>query len=134
MRDLGFLGTEVSRFDSISTINWEGFDRAPLFGSIFRTIGSIPIGMGKSQSDRVCITIARRAFSALRKTNTLEELGKLLMNACQSIEIPGFANPRERLSFNDISEALKAKHFRITDGIDLNDVSAFVSLVESSET
>jgi hypothetical protein len=43
-------------------------------------------------------------------------------------------NPRERSSFNDISEVLKKNYFRIADGVDSDDLSAFVSLVESSET
>jgi serine/threonine protein kinase len=81
-------------------------------------------------------------------TSTPEEPGKLPVNACERVEIPGFvpkfisvliesglsANPRERPSFDDISEALKENYFKITDGVDSDEVSAFVSLVESSET
>jgi hypothetical protein len=85
---------------------------------------------------------------ALGRTSTSEELRKLSMNPCERVDIPGFvpefvsvligsglsANPRERPSFNDISEALKNNYFRIADGVDSDEVSAFVSLVESSET
>jgi serine/threonine protein kinase len=85
---------------------------------------------------------------ALGKTSTSEELEKLPVKASERVEIPGFvpefvsvfiesglsANPRERPSFNDISEALKRNHFRIADGVDSDEVSAFASLVESSET
>jgi hypothetical protein len=87
-------------------------------------------------------------FPALGRTSPPEEPGNLPVNACERVEIPGFvpefvsrliesglsANPRERPSFDDISEALKKNYFRITDGVDSDDVSAFVSLVESSET
>jgi serine/threonine protein kinase len=85
---------------------------------------------------------------ALGRTSPPEELGKLPVNACERVEIPGFvpefvsvfiesglsANPRERPSFDDISEALKTNDFRIADGVDVDEVSAFVSLMESSET
>jgi serine/threonine protein kinase len=85
---------------------------------------------------------------ALEKTNTSEGLEKLPVNACEHVEIPGFvpeflfvliesglsANPRERPSFADISEVLKENCFRIADGVDSDEVSAFVSLVKSSET
>jgi hypothetical protein len=77
-----------------------------------------------------------------------EQLGKLPVNACERAEIPVFvptfvsviiksglsANPRERPSFNDISEALKENCFRIADGVNSDEVSAFVSLIESTET
>jgi hypothetical protein len=43
-------------------------------------------------------------------------------------------NPRERPSFNDVSEALKKKYFKIAGDFDSDEVSAFVSLVESLET
>jgi hypothetical protein len=43
-------------------------------------------------------------------------------------------NPSKRPSFHDISEALKSHYFRNADGVDSDEVSAFVSLVESSET
>jgi hypothetical protein len=33
-----------------------------------------------------------------------------------------------------MSDALKKNHFRIAEGVDSDEVSAFVSLVESSET
>jgi serine/threonine protein kinase len=85
---------------------------------------------------------------AIGRTSTSEESGKLPANACERVEIPGFVpefvfvliesglsvNPRERPSFNDISEALNKNCFRITDEVDSDEVSAFVSLVESSET
>jgi serine/threonine protein kinase len=85
---------------------------------------------------------------ALGRTSPSEELGKLPVNACECVEIPGFvpefvsvliesglsAKPSKRPSFNDISEALKKNSFRIADGVDTDEVSAFVSLVESSET
>jgi serine/threonine protein kinase len=85
---------------------------------------------------------------ALGRTSTSEKLGKLSMNACERVDIPGFvpefvsvliesglsANPRERPSFDDISESLKKNCFRITDKVDSDEVSAFVSLVEFSET
>jgi serine/threonine protein kinase len=87
-------------------------------------------------------------WPSVERTSASEELGKLPANACERVEIPGFvptfvsvliesglsANPRERPSFDDISEALKENYFRIADGIDSDEVSAFVSLVESSET
>jgi serine/threonine protein kinase len=80
--------------------------------------------------------------------STSKQLGKLPVNACERAEIPVFvptfvsvliesglsANPRERPSFEDISEALKENYFRIADGVDSDEVSAFVNLVESSET
>jgi hypothetical protein len=82
------------------------------------------------------------------RANASEEFAKLLVNAYERVEIPGFvpeftsvliesglsANPRERPSFDDISEALKENCLRIADRVDSNEVSAFVSLVESSET
>jgi serine/threonine protein kinase len=82
---------------------------------------------------------------ALGETSTSEQLGKLPVNARERAEIPAFvpefvsaliksglsANPRERPSFNDISEALKENCFRIADAVDSDEVSAFVSLVES---
>jgi serine/threonine protein kinase len=85
---------------------------------------------------------------ALGRTSTSEELGKLPVNACERVEIPGFvsglvylliesglsADPRERPSFDDIFEALEGNAFMIVDGVDSDEVSAFVSLVESSET
>jgi hypothetical protein len=85
---------------------------------------------------------------ALGRTSPPEEPGKLPVSAWERVEIPGFvpefvsgliesglsANPRERPSFDDIYEALKKNYFRITDGVDSEEVSAFVSLVESSET
>jgi hypothetical protein len=85
---------------------------------------------------------------ALGKTSVSEELAKLPVNACERVEIPGFvpefvaeliesgpsANIRERDSFDDISEILKKNYVRITDGVDSDEVSAFVQLVESSET
>jgi hypothetical protein len=85
---------------------------------------------------------------AIERTSASEELGELPVNACGRVEIPGFvpefvseliesglsANPRKKPSFNNISEALKENYFRITDGVDSDEVSAFVSLVESSET
>jgi serine/threonine protein kinase len=85
---------------------------------------------------------------ALGMTSPSEELGKMPVNACERVEIPGFvpefvsvlivsglsANPRERPSFDDISEVQKENYFRIADGVDSGEVSAFVSLVESSET
>jgi serine/threonine protein kinase len=84
----------------------------------------------------------------LRRTCASEGLGRLPVNACECVEIPGFvpefvsmlieaglsANPRERPSFNDVSETLKKNSFRIADGVDSDEVSAFASLVESSET
>jgi serine/threonine protein kinase len=87
-------------------------------------------------------------LSALGETSTSEQLGKLPVNACERAEIPVFvptfvsvliqsglsANPRERPSFNDISEVMKENCFRIADGVDSDEVSAFVSLIESSET
>jgi hypothetical protein len=87
-------------------------------------------------------------LSALGRTSTSEGPEKLPVNACECVEIPGFvpefvsvliesglsANPRERPSFNDISEIMKENNFRITGGVDSDEVSAFVSLVESSET
>jgi hypothetical protein len=85
---------------------------------------------------------------SLGRTGTSEELGKLPVNAYERVEIPGFvpefisvliesglsANPREKPSFDDISEALKENNFKIADGVDSDEVSAFVSLVECSET
>jgi hypothetical protein len=85
---------------------------------------------------------------ALGRTNASEELGKLPVNACERVESPGFvptfiyvlielglsADPRERPSFDDIFEALEGNAFMIADGVDSDEVSAFVSLVESSET
>jgi hypothetical protein len=85
---------------------------------------------------------------AIGRTSASEELGKLPVNACERVAIPGFvptfvsvliesglsANPQERPSFDDISEALKENYFRVADGVDADEVSAFVSLVESSET
>jgi serine/threonine protein kinase len=85
---------------------------------------------------------------ALGRTSTPEEPGKLPVNVCERVEIPGFvpkfvsglivsglsANPRERPPFDDISETLKESYFRIADGVASGEVSAFVSLVESSET
>jgi hypothetical protein len=70
------------------------------------------------------------------------------LSACERVEIPRFipefvsgliesglsANPRERPSFDDISEALNKNAFRIADAVESAEVSAFVSLVESSET
>jgi hypothetical protein len=41
---------------------------------------------------------------------------------------------REIFSFNDISEALKKNYFKIVDGVDFNKFSAFINLVEFSET
>jgi serine/threonine protein kinase len=87
-------------------------------------------------------------WPALGGTNPSEELTKLPVNAYEWIVIPGFVpkfvcdliesglsgNTRERPSFDDISEALKENYFRITDGVDSDEVSAFVSVVESSET
>jgi hypothetical protein len=87
-------------------------------------------------------------LSTLGRTSPLEEPGKLPVNACERVEIPGFGpefvyrliesglsgNPQERPSFDTISEVLKRNYFRITDGVDIEEVSAFVSLVESSET
>jgi serine/threonine protein kinase len=87
-------------------------------------------------------------FPALERTSTSEELGKRPVNACERVEIPGFVpefvsaliesglsvNSQERPSFDDISEALKKNYFRITNSVDSDEVSAFVSLVESSET
>jgi hypothetical protein len=72
---------------------------------------------------------------------------KLSANACECIEIPGFvpefvsqliepglsANPGERPSFEDVSEALQNNYFRIADEVDSDEVSSFVSLVESTE-
>jgi hypothetical protein len=43
-------------------------------------------------------------------------------------------NPQERPSFYEVFEAPKKNYFRIADGVDSDEVSAFVSLVESSET
>jgi hypothetical protein len=85
---------------------------------------------------------------ALGRRNTSEGLEKLPVNACERIDIPGSipefvsvliesrlsANPRERPSFNDIFDALKKNCFKIAGGVDSDEVSAFVSLVESSET
>jgi serine/threonine protein kinase len=86
-------------------------------------------------------------FPALGRTNASEEPEKLPVNVYERVEIPGFvpkfvsgliesgpsANPRERHSFDDISEVLTKNCFRITDEVDSDEVSAFVSLVESSE-
>jgi hypothetical protein len=52
MRDLGLSGTEGSRFDSVRTINSEGFDRPRLFGSIFHPVGIVPLGTRKLESDQ----------------------------------------------------------------------------------
>jgi hypothetical protein len=85
---------------------------------------------------------------ALGRTSPPEKPGKLLVSACERVEIPEFVpnfvsgliesglsgNPRERPSFDDISEALKKNSFRITDGVDSDEVVTFISLVESSET
>jgi hypothetical protein len=85
---------------------------------------------------------------ALGRTGASEELETLLINACERVQIPGFVptfvsmliesgvstSPSQRVSFNDVSETLKTNYFRIADGVDSNEVSAFVSLVESSET
>jgi serine/threonine protein kinase len=85
---------------------------------------------------------------AFGRTGSPEDPGKLPVSVCERVEIPGFvpdfvsvliesglsANPQERPSFDDISEALKKNYFRITDDVDSDEVSAFVSLVESSET
>jgi hypothetical protein len=49
------------------------------------------------------------------------------------IELGLSANPRERPSFDDISEVLKRNYFSIADGADSDETSAFASLVESSE-
>jgi serine/threonine protein kinase len=81
------------------------------------------------------------------KTSTSEEVGKLPVNACERVGIPGFvpefvsvliesglsAKPREKPSFGDIPEALKEDSFRIASGADSDEVFAFVSLVKSSE-
>jgi hypothetical protein len=70
------------------------------------------------------------------------------VKACERVEVSGFVpkffsilieselfgNPRERPSFDDVSDALKLHAFRIADGVNSNEVSAFVNLVESSET
>jgi serine/threonine protein kinase len=83
---------------------------------------------------------------AVGRTSASEELGKLPMNAYERVKIPGFvptfvsvliksglsANPRERPLFDDMSEALKRNYFKIIDGVDSDEVSAFVNLVESS--
>jgi hypothetical protein len=88
------------------------------------------------------------SLPALGRTSTSKGLGKLPMNACPRVEISGFvpefvsvfiesglsANPRDKPSFSDIFEALKNNSFRIADGVDSDEVSSFVSLVESSET
>jgi hypothetical protein len=85
---------------------------------------------------------------ALRRTSASEGLRKLPLKTCESVEIPGFVpefvskliesglstNPSERPSFNDVSEALKKNSFRMADEVGSDEVSAFVSLVESSET
>jgi hypothetical protein len=85
---------------------------------------------------------------ALGRTSTPEEPGKLPVSARERLEIPGFvpkfvsgliesglsANPRERPSFDDISETLKENYFRIADGVDSDEVSAFVISLECSET
>jgi hypothetical protein len=87
-------------------------------------------------------------LQGIGKTSTSEEREKLPVNAHEHVEIPGFvpkfvsvligsglsANPRERISFDDISKAPKENYFRIADGVDSDEVSAFVSLVESTET
>jgi hypothetical protein len=39
----------------------------------------------------------------------------------------------KRYSFNDIFKILKQNNFRIEDGVDLEEVSAFVSWIESAE-
>jgi hypothetical protein len=84
---------------------------------------------------------------ALRRKSTSDELGKLPVNACECVEIPGLipefvsvliesglsANPRERPSCDGRCEALKENSFRIADGVDSDEVSAFISRVESSE-
>jgi hypothetical protein len=88
------------------------------------------------------------SLPASGRTNAPEGTGKLPVDLCERVEIPGFRpkfvsiliepglsiNPRERPSFHDLSEALKENCFRIADGVDSGKVSAFVSLVESSET
>jgi serine/threonine protein kinase len=86
-------------------------------------------------------------FPALGKTSTSEELGRLPVNACEPVEIPGFVptfvsvliesglstNPSKRPSFKDVSEALRKSYFRIADEIGSDKVSALVNLLESSE-
>jgi hypothetical protein len=84
----------------------------------------------------------------LGKTDASEGLGKMPVNMCERIEIPGFVpefvsvlilsglstHSREGSSLDDVSEALKKNSFRIADGVDSDAASALVSLVESSET
>jgi serine/threonine protein kinase len=79
--------------------------------------------------------------------NTSEEIGKLSVNVCERVDIPGFipelasvliesglSDSQKSPSFNAISDVLKEKYFRIADGVDSDEVSSFVRLVESSET
>jgi hypothetical protein len=87
------------------------------------------------------------SFPVLGRTGASEELEKLLINGCERVEIPGFVpsfismlvesglstNSSKIPSFNNVSEALNKNYFSIADGVDSNEVSAFVSLVESSE-
>jgi hypothetical protein len=84
---------------------------------------------------------------AFRSTSTSEELGKLPVDTCERIAIPRFvpefvsvliesrlsANPRDRPSFDDISDVQNKNSFRIADGVDSNEVCAFRSFVQSSE-
>jgi hypothetical protein len=81
-------------------------------------------------------TLRRSMLEGQMHQNSLENSG-------ERVEMPGFisvliesglsTNPQERPSFDDISEALKENCFRIADGVDSNEVSAFPSFVESSE-
>jgi hypothetical protein len=50
------------------------------------------------------------------------------------IESRLFPNTREASSFDDASESLKENYFRIADGVDSDEVSAFVRIIESSGT
>jgi hypothetical protein len=82
---------------------------------------------------------------ALGRISSSEELRRLPVNVCERLEIPGFvpkflsvviepslsSNPSERPSFNDMSEVLKKDYFRIADGVDSDEISVFINLMES---
>jgi serine/threonine protein kinase len=53
---------------------------------------------------------------------------------CQLIQLGLSTNMHDRPSFNKIIEVLKANSFRITEEVDSEAVSAFISSVESSES
>jgi hypothetical protein len=84
------------------------------------------------------------SLPALGRTITSEELEKLRVNALKFQELfrslflcslsQDCPQIHERHSFNDISESLKENCSRRADGVDSNEVSAFASLVEYTET